>query len=573
MTAGTAVKIPAQRSAPWTNRTGNHGDHLDARFHGRRVVRDETRSPFAAERAAVVRHLVKLVESGKVGALRPAADAGEWRHAVEAHPVLATVRSDFHAVLVAVSKALAVVSHQEAAAVRQRHALIAEKAAELSGRAISIRQVARSIKRLAEHDLIVVLVAGRVGNPSTGAPPVVPLYALTVPEAVEDAIPDRTPNGRGRTAADRTADREHRVRKALGLPVDESGHLDRPAVSSGRSEHSVERRGSVPVDGSGHRNLGITQVGGNSPLPPAGRPPRSGRRSSTRPGSGAPRPRRGGITQTQKDHHRARQLRDGIGHHVVLHRITPGRLAGLLEPFALAGWSPSDIRHAMEHCPDGGQHIQTDRVRQPWSWLRYRLSFWTDQAGALLPSKSQSVRPGWCWTGYADGASATQSSRPWTVRVEEPLEPGPTWSDPVAAARETAATVAEFNRITAAQERADAEAAREKQRAAWAAAGHVAEAADRRRAVDDQAAISRYTELDSPILRYRRATASASRRAALLRKHTEAATAAPVSTREAASGLQDYASEMAVYDPAPLIFNAPTAAERLVDLGESEWTS
>ncbi|GHI84114.1 hypothetical protein [Streptomyces xanthophaeus] len=573
MTVGTAVKNTAQRSAPWTNRTGNHGDHLDVRFHARREVHDETRSPFAAERAAVVRHLVKLVESGKVGALRPAADAGEWRHAVEAHPALGTVRSDFHAVLVAVSKALAVVSHQEAATVRQRHVLLAEKAAELAGRAISTRQVARSIKRLAEHGLIVVLVAGRVGNPATGASPVVPLYALTVPQVVEDVIPDRTPNGRGRTAADRTADREHRIRKALGLPVDESGHLERPAVSSDASERSEDRRASVLVDGSGHRNLGNTQVGGDSPLPPARRPPRSGRRSSTRPGSGAPRPRRGEITQTQKNHHHTRLLRDGIGHHVVLHRITPGRLARLLEPFALAGWSPSDIRHAMEHGPDGGQHIQTDRVRKSWSWLRYRLSFWIDQAGAPLPSKSQTVRPGWHWTGYTANSSATPSSRPWTVRFEEPLEPGPTWSDPVAAAHDTTRTAAEFNQIMAAQERADAEAARQMQRAAWDAATHIAEAAERRRLADEQAALSRYTDLDSPILRYRRETASASRRAALLRKRAEETTAAPVGPRETRPSVQDFTAEMAVYDPAPLIFDAPTEAERLVDLDPNGWNS
>ncbi|MFJ3856189.1 hypothetical protein ACIPRL_08180 [Streptomyces sp. NPDC090085] len=446
----TRTARPARRRVLWTDRTAGLGPEMDALRAARREARPEgIEHNYAADRAAVNRVVFRLDVMGAIPGVRLAADAGEWMTAVQAEPV---GRSDFQRVAEAVAQAMAAATHQEAAVVRLRHAVIAERATALTGIPVSVRQVARTLKRLDALGLVICLAAGRAADPAEGTGPVVPMYALMIPERLDDVLPDRTPGGRGLSMKARNERRDTRVRKALGILPDESGHLDRPAETTSQEygqdqgagmweETALSRR---PVDGSGHRNLAQVD-GGNSPLPPKPskrRRPASRRPAATGPsGVRPPRSRRGEISKTQQERYAARLLVAGIGRHMVLSRISSGRLARLLAPLAVAGWSPTDVLHALDFLPDGSQHIATERVRHPWSWAAWRLSHWLP-GGEVMPSRTQAIHPGTTWTPADPGRDVHgdrvtgDPSRPWTLRYEE-LQPeeGPVFADPRAEVR------------------------------------------------------------------------------------------------------------------------------------------
>ena len=55
--------------------------------------------------------------------------------------------------------------------------------------------------------------------------------------------------------------------------------------------------------------------------------------------------------------------------------ITDGWWVHITAPFA--GWTASDLVHAVDHWPDGRQHrTRLANVRHPAAWLRWRLSHW-----------------------------------------------------------------------------------------------------------------------------------------------------------------------------------------------------
>jgi hypothetical protein len=80
----------------------------------------------------------------------------------------------------------------------------------------------------------------------------------------------------------------------------------------------------------------------------------------------------------------ARQLRIGPGK-----GITEGWIAWLARPFEAAGWSGADVRHAVDHQPDGRPHRhRLAGVHSPVGWLRWRLDLWQAPDGQALPSRS-----------------------------------------------------------------------------------------------------------------------------------------------------------------------------------------
>lgn len=327
--------------------------------------------------------------------VRLAADPGEWRQAFELHPSFSTLREDWRKTLGAVARAMATMSHYEACAVRSSRQALAQRSTLIAKRSISVHQVKRSVRALREARLLITLEPGKapVDGKSAG---IVPLYLLTIPASLDDVLPLRSPKGRGAGRRARVERRGHRVRAALGLRQPQEAAADTECV-----------------EGTAPQNLGSTK-GSTSPLPPtttdrtkhntkiAGRV-----RWATRL-----RLRRGRINKNSQSRYATRLLAREVGHHMVLARISLGQLAQILEPFAIAGWSAADVRHALEQRPDGTRHRYTDRVREPRAWARWRLSWW------LTPSR---IPVGSRWEQLAQASSRLRTDTPLARSKEAPL--------------------------------------------------------------------------------------------------------------------------------------------------------
>lgn len=75
----------------------------------------------------------------------------------------------------------------------------------------------------------------------------------------------------------------------------------------------------------------------------------------------------------------------------VLRRISTKHVRSVLRPFFLAGWTPSDIAHAIDHRPSGQiwPHDGATGVGNVGAWLTYRLGAWQDAYGTVAASRSQ----------------------------------------------------------------------------------------------------------------------------------------------------------------------------------------
>jgi len=69
-----------------------------------------------------------------------------------------------------------------------------------------------------------------------------------------------------------------------------------------------------------------------------------------------------------------------------LRRISAAYVAALCREHFLAGWTVSDVVHALDHGPGGAQHWHTADVRHVPGWVRSRLDAWrTDPADPRSP--------------------------------------------------------------------------------------------------------------------------------------------------------------------------------------------
>jgi len=72
-----------------------------------------------------------------------------------------------------------------------------------------------------------------------------------------------------------------------------------------------------------------------------------------------------------------------------LRGVSDGWWVNLTRPFAVAGWTFSDLTWAIDHEPGGRQHRQRlANVRHPAGWLRWRLAHWRSPDGSPLPSRT-----------------------------------------------------------------------------------------------------------------------------------------------------------------------------------------
>lgn len=313
-------------------------------------------SRFVQDRQRIQRRL--LSAGALADGRRLSADPGEWRHAFQAHPAFDTLRGDWRDTLGHIVHAMATLAHLEACVVRASREVLSARASQIAERHITVHQVKRGVRVLRESGLLETLECGRARSASHPRARV-PLYALTVPVLCETVLPQRTPAGKGRSAAARRAERHHKVAKALGL--------------------------AAAVDGSAPLNRGYNHGGTTTPLTP-----RNSETGGTRRLRGAvrrPRPRRGKVSPKSEARYEARLLAAQVPHSMTFSRIPPGQQARLLLPFAVGGWSGHDVAWALAHTPSGDPHAFSDRVRFPASWARWRLGLWLDANGAPLPGR------------------------------------------------------------------------------------------------------------------------------------------------------------------------------------------
>ena len=73
-----------------------------------------------------------------------------------------------------------------------------------------------------------------------------------------------------------------------------------------------------------------------------------------------------------------------------LRRVSDGWWSHLTGPFAVAGWSSSDLLWAIDHEPGGrARRERLANVVHPVGWLRWRLAAWLDPDGRPLQSPAQ----------------------------------------------------------------------------------------------------------------------------------------------------------------------------------------
>jgi hypothetical protein len=83
-----------------------------------------------------------------------------------------------------------------------------------------------------------------------------------------------------------------------------------------------------------------------------------------------------------------------------LRRMSPRWVRALFRPWWRAGWTNSDVLHALSHVPAIGGTRPLDRcpaeqLRRPDGWVRHRMSrWWTDAGPAAAPRRWETVRRG-----------------------------------------------------------------------------------------------------------------------------------------------------------------------------------
>lgn len=79
----------------------------------------------------------------------------------------------------------------------------------------------------------------------------------------------------------------------------------------------------------------------------------------------------------------------------VLRRMSSWYVRHLARVFLVAGWTVSDVLHALDHLPDGTAWTYTwksmDELRHIPGWVRHRLNAWLGEDGQVLASRSQQM--------------------------------------------------------------------------------------------------------------------------------------------------------------------------------------
>lgn len=104
-----------------------------------------------------------------------------------------------------------------------------------------------------------------------------------------------------------------------------------------------------------------------------------------------------------------------------LRRVSTAHVASRCRPFFRAGWSWSDVHHALDFAPNGQPYRHTDDPGNVGAWLRHRLSAWLADDGVPRKSRGQRER-----ARRAQEAAQRQAERRREAR-RAPATPRPSW--------------------------------------------------------------------------------------------------------------------------------------------------
>ena len=95
----------------------------------------------------------------------------------------------------------------------------------------------------------------------------------------------------------------------------------------------------------------------------------------------------------------------------VFSRISTRFVASLLREWHLAGWTIADIRHALDHKPDGTRWTYDADIRHVPGWTRHRLAAWQNEAGTPTASPTQRAAAARAWeAGHVAAAAEAQAA-------------------------------------------------------------------------------------------------------------------------------------------------------------------
>ena len=282
------------------------------------------------------------------GAIPPgharAASQRQWLSQVRSHAATATLRSDAHRNLMAVSTALAAFADWDELTTRPTWALIGERSW------LSRRSVARWIRWLHEAGLLATVAHGTTSDfspgilRSEGSDTVceAAVYVLIYPASlhpVTDDVADENPS-------DSSVEEN-------GTPSwSPEGTSPARAREDARDREASQPQRSAPAWSPGQRPASTQE-------------------------------RRQAALEAQ------RQV-------PLLRRISTAHVAALFREAHLAAWTLGDVLYALDHQPAGELTIHTTAVRHVPGWVRHRLGAWRcvpwDASTPLALSRSQIVR-------------------------------------------------------------------------------------------------------------------------------------------------------------------------------------
>jgi len=198
-----------------------------------------------------------------------------------------------------------------------------------------------------------------------------------------------------------------------GQPVDETDtpmRSSRAGTQHGRAHATTcTQRSKQPERPLRGRNIAAPRQHQPEPPSPAGSPPAAA--DQTVPaGRDRPCPECGPWPNSSPARTRAERLR--LAHQLRraspdLHQLSPRLLRHLLRPWLTAGWTLTDVLHAIDHHPVTGprHHSPTGTgpgtIHNPPGWLLHRLHDWRTPDGTPLPAHRQRTA-----TTRADGTYA-----------------------------------------------------------------------------------------------------------------------------------------------------------------------
>lgn len=278
-----------------------------------------------------------------------AATQAQWMEAVRTHPAFSRLRRDSFGTLMAIATQLSNAADWQSMTSRPTWHVLGERASR------SRSTVAAYLALLREAKLVGVVATGR----SAGYAPMAlderraeaAVYVLAVPSPVSAVA---------RPGGSSSVD-EHRTPSPLPL-------------GEGKNPLRVGARGSKPSNEPLRGQILEAEQARPTLLP------------TKRSGLLWPR----FATAKRRDDRRVaasaikRQL-------PVLRDLSDAKLASLLREYMQAGWTIADVVHALDTRPDGTlwPHSGAQGVRTPAAWLRFRLSAWRDEAGAVTRSRGQ----------------------------------------------------------------------------------------------------------------------------------------------------------------------------------------